>query len=116
GRVLHLPRDRERVLRNATRMSKGVGVVAFRQDGECTERREDIVFAILEQPRVVDGYSRLSRQLGDEVLVVGRESVADLIVGEEEHAYRLGAQRDRDAENCSWIERARGDGASLHGL
>src|SRR5216683_3272214 len=65
-----------------------------------------IRFAIIEQPGVVDGHPRLRRQLGDQAAVIRRESVADLVVGQEQDTDRLAPQRDGDAQHRPWIERA----------
>ena len=104
-RVAHLARDHQRVLGDALGVAGRVRILGVHDLGKRLERIEDDLLAILEQPRVVDRDRRLCRQLGDEVPMVGGESVAQPVVGEKDDAQRLAAERDRHAQHRPRIQR-----------
>ena len=106
--VVHVLRDHQRVLRHALRVPRGVAIPRVGRVGQRDQGLEDDVLAVLEQARVVDRHRRLRRQLGDQVAVVGCERMAQLVVGQEDDAQRLAAERDGDAQHGAWVERALG--------
>ena len=113
---MHLARDHQRVFRDAFRVTRRVRIACVDRVRERLERGEDDLLSVLEQSRVVDRDGRLRRELGDQVAVVGRERVGDLVVGEEEDPERLAAQPDRHAQHCARVERAVGLRVPLHRL
>ena len=98
GGVVHLARDDQRVLGDTLRVARGVRVFRVDRGGECLERLEDDLLAVLEESCIVDCHCSLSRQLGHQVAVVCSERVSDLVVGQEHDADGLPAQRYRHAE------------------
>src|ERR1700682_4829415 len=60
--VLHLPRDHQGVLGDPLRVTSRVGVACVNRVGQRLEGGDDDLFAVLEEPRVVDRNRSLGGQ------------------------------------------------------